>query len=70
MILNLMICVSVHHKVRSCLHQMGLTCQHIITAADPEQVNTLYGDGRIEAEYVKPLHVSIEERVAAVMHAE
>lgn len=34
---------------------------HIITAADPEQTNTLYGDGRIDVEYVKPLHVSIEE---------
>ena len=43
---------------------------HIITAADPEQVNTLCGDGSIEAEYVKPLHVSIEERVAAAMNTE
>lgn len=42
---------------------------HIISAADPEQTNTLYGDGRIEAEYVKPLHVSIEERVAAAVAA-
>ena len=32
---------------------------HIISAADPEQTNTLYGDGSIEVEYVKPLHVSI-----------
>lgn len=42
---------------------------HIITAADPEQTNTLYGDGRIAVEYVKPLHVSIEERVAAAVAA-
>lgn len=42
---------------------------HIITAADPEQTNTLYGDGRIDVEYVKPLHVSIEERVAAALAA-
>lgn len=42
---------------------------HIISAVDPEQTNTLYGDGRIEAEYVKPLHVSIEERVAAALAA-
>lgn len=42
---------------------------HIISAADPEQTNTLYGDGSIEVEYVKPLHVSIEERVAAALAA-
>ena len=42
---------------------------HIISAADPEQTNTLYGDGVIEVEYVKPLHVSIEERVAAAVAA-
>lgn len=42
---------------------------HIISAADPEQTNTLYGDGSIEVEYVKPLHVSIEERVAAIASA-
>lgn len=42
---------------------------HTITAADPEQTNTLYGDGRIDVEYVKPLHVSIEERVAAAVAA-
>lgn len=41
----------------------------IISAADPEQTNTLYGDGRIDVEYVKPLHVSIEERVAAAVAA-
>ena len=41
----------------------------IISAADPEQTNTLYGDGSIEVEYVKPLHVSIEERVAAALAA-
>lgn len=41
----------------------------IISAAEPEQVNTLYGDGGIEVEYVKPLHVSIEERVAAAVAA-
>ena len=42
---------------------------HIISASDPEQTNTLYGDGRIDVEYVKPLHVSIEERVAAALAA-
>ena len=42
---------------------------HIITAVEPEQTNTLYGDGTIEVEYVKPLHVSIEERVAAALAA-
>lgn len=42
---------------------------HIISAVDPEQNNTLYGDGSIEVEYVKPLHVAIEERVAAVLAA-
>jgi hypothetical protein len=42
---------------------------HIISAAEPEQTNTLYGDGRIDVEYVKPLHVSIEERVAAAVAA-
>lgn len=42
---------------------------HIISAADPEQTNTLYGDGSIDVEYVKPLHVSIEERVAAAVAA-
>lgn len=42
---------------------------HIISAVDPEQTNTLYGDGTIEVEYVKPLHVSIEERVAAAIAA-
>ena len=42
---------------------------HIISAVDPEQTNTLYGDGTIEVEYVKPLHVSIEERVAAALAA-
>lgn len=42
---------------------------HIISAADPEQTNTLYGDDSIEVEYVKPLHVSIEERVAAALAA-
>ena len=42
---------------------------HIISAVDPEQTNTLYGDGSIEVEYVKPLHVSIEERVAAALAA-
>lgn len=41
----------------------------IISAADSEQTNTLYGDGSIEVEYVKPLHVSIEERVAAAVAA-
>lgn len=41
----------------------------IISAADLEQTNTLYGDGSIEVEYVKPLHVSIEERVAAALAA-
>lgn len=41
----------------------------IISAADPEQTNTLYGDGSIEVEYIKPLHVSIEERVAAALAA-
>lgn len=41
----------------------------VISAADPEQTNTLYGDGTIEVEYVKPLHVSIEERVAAALAA-
>lgn len=42
---------------------------HIISAVEPEQNNTLYGDGTIEVEYVKPLHVSIEERVAAALAA-
>jgi hypothetical protein len=42
---------------------------HIISAVEPEQTNTLYGDGSIEVEYVKPLHVSIEERVAAAVAA-
>ena len=42
---------------------------HIISAVEPEQNNTLYGDGSIEVEYVKPLHVSIEERVAAALAA-
>lgn len=42
---------------------------HVISAADPEQTNTLYGDGTIETTYVKPLHVSIEERVAAIASA-
>ena len=42
---------------------------HILTAVEPEQNNTLYGDGTIEVEYVKPLHVSIEERVAAALAA-
>jgi hypothetical protein len=42
---------------------------HIISAADPEQTNALYGDGSIEVEYVKPLHVSIEERVATAVAA-
>lgn len=42
---------------------------HIISAVDPEQTNALYGDGSIEVEYVKPLHVSIEERVAAALAA-
>ena len=41
----------------------------VISAAEPEQTNTLYGDGRIDVEYVKPLHVSIEERVAAALAA-
>ena len=41
----------------------------ILSAAEPEQTNTLYGDGNIETEYVKPLHVSIEERVAAAVAA-
>ena len=48
--------------------EIQLTPQ-IISAADPEQTNTLYGDGSIEAEYVKPLHVSIGERVAAAVAA-
>ena len=42
---------------------------HIISAVELEQNNTLYGDGTIEVEYVKPLHVSIEERVAAALAA-
>lgn len=42
---------------------------HIISAVEPEQTNTLYGDGVIETTYVKPLHVSIEERVAAALAA-
>lgn len=42
---------------------------HVISAVEPEQNNTLYGDGTIEVEYVKPLHVSIEERVAAALAA-
>lgn len=42
---------------------------HVLTAVEPEQNNTLYGDGSIEVEYVKPLHVSIEERVAAALAA-
>lgn len=42
---------------------------HVLTAVEPEQNNTLYGDGTIEVEYVKPLHVSIEERVAAALAA-
>lgn len=41
----------------------------IISAVEPEQTNTLYGDGSIDVEYVKPLHVSIEERVAAAVAA-
>ena len=41
----------------------------VISAVDPEQTNTLYGDSRIDVEYVKPLHVSIEERVAAAVAA-
>lgn len=49
--------------------EIGPFTPHIISAADPEQTNTLYGDGRIDAEYVKPLHVSIEERVAAALAA-
>ena len=39
--------------------EIGPFTPHIISAADPEQTNTLYGDGRIDVEYVKPLHVSI-----------
>ena len=41
----------------------------IITATEPEQENTLSGDGVISVDYVKPLHVSIDERVAAAMAA-
>ena len=48
--------------------EIQLTPQ-IISAVEPEQNNTLYGDGSIEVEYVKPLHVSIEERVAAALAA-
>jgi hypothetical protein len=33
----------------------------IITAVEPEQNNTLYGDGSIEVEYIKPLLESIRE---------
>lgn len=49
--------------------EIGPLTPHIISTADPEQNNTLYGDGNIEVEYVKPLHVSIEERVAAAVAA-
>lgn len=49
--------------------EIGPFTPHIISAAEPEQTNTLYGDGSIEVEYVKPLHVSIEERVAAALAA-
>lgn len=41
----------------------------LIRAADPEQSNTITGDGTITTQYVKPLHVSIEERVAAAIAA-
>ena len=41
----------------------------ILIATDPEQENTLSGDGIISVDYVKPLHVSIEERVAAAVAA-
>lgn len=37
----------------------------VISAPDPEQEITLSGDGRIEATYVKPLRVTIDERIAA-----
>lgn len=39
----------------------------LFTAADPEQENSFSGDGTIEVEYVKPLHVSIDERIAAAL---
>lgn len=41
----------------------------LVAAIDPEQENTLSGDGEIRVDYVKPLHVSIEERVAAAAAA-
>ena len=41
----------------------------VFAALEPEKVNAISGDGEITVEYVKPLHVSIDERIAAALAA-